>query len=161
MIVEAETLDSKTPNETVDIEFEFARLLETTWRPGAEYALDDEVRPPTPNGVQYKVTTAGQSGIDEPVWLAIAVTVSDGLGALVWTGVAISSGASDSISSQSASADSDLTIGTLTRSGTVVTVPVSGGVDGTEYSITCQVVTAGGQTHEQRVFLPVEHQRKC
>jgi len=69
----------------------FARALNSldrAWQPDKKYVLNAEVLPIIPNGVQYKATTAGQSGVDEPVWPLVGSTVTDG--SLVWTGVELS-----------------------------------------------------------------------
>ena len=60
----------------------------TTWKAGRAHNLYDVIVPTTPNGFQYKCTTAGTSAAAiEPVWPIVAVgeTITDGTGALVWT----------------------------------------------------------------------------
>lgn len=152
---------NKTVAEVLTLEFEFARVLETVWRPGTEYALNAAIRPTVPNGAQYKATTAGQSGDVEPVWPAIAATVTDGQGSLVWTGEALSSSATDSISSQSVTAPAAITLANAATSGTKVTVDVSAGVLDKDYTVSCQVVTAGGETFEELAMIRIRRPSHC
>lgn len=58
------------------------------WAASTAYSLGDTVRPTTPDGFRYEVTTAGTSAGTEPTWpgATIGSTVSDGT--VVWTLVA-------------------------------------------------------------------------
>lgn len=154
------TVDKKV-DEVLTLEFEFARVLETVWRPGTEYALNAAIRPTVPNGAQYKATTAGQSGSVEPVWPAIAATVTDGQGSLVWTGEALSSSASDTISTKSVTAPAALTLANDAISGTKVTVDVSAGLLDKDYAVSCKITTAGGETFEELVLVKIRRHSGC
>ncbi len=54
------------------------------WVATNAYALNDEVKPGTPNGFRYVCTTAGESGAAEPTWNTVeGETTTDGTA--VWT----------------------------------------------------------------------------
>jgi hypothetical protein len=59
----------------------------STWTASIAYADGDIVVPVTPAGYQYECTTAGTSdATTEPTWpTTVGLTVSDGIGALIWT----------------------------------------------------------------------------
>lgn len=159
-------LDPKTPDEVYDLEFEFRDLLLTAWTPGTQKSVGDFVRPTVPNGKEYEATvvtlpgTIGQTNSNEPTWpIAVGDTVVDG--SVTWTCRAFGTSATDTISSQTATAPSGLTLGTPTSSGTVVTVRASAGIDGKDYLVTCQIVTAAGQTFEDSAVLPVRTPKQC
>lgn len=138
----------KTANEVIILEFDFARELETVWRPGKNYALNAYVRPRIPNGLEYQATIAGQSGSKEPIWPALAATQGDGKGALVWTGVAFVSNASDTISTRTVTPDSGLTLDSSSIDGTSILATISGGNKPGCYDVVCQIVTSAGETLE-------------
>ena len=48
------------------------------------------------------------------------------------------------ISATVTSSDMSLIVGTTTITGTVVTAIVSGGIDGTSYTLACEIATAAG-----------------
>jgi hypothetical protein len=117
---------TKSANEKLILEFEFARALEYKWKPGRVYSLNAFVRPTVLNGFEYQATTAGQSGSREPRWpTTVDETVSDG--SVVWTAVAFADNASDSISTQTVTSDAGLTIAGVTRDETRVLATVSAG----------------------------------
>ena len=56
----------------------------TAWVVETEYSLEDYRVPTTDNGMCYECTTAGTSGLTEPVWsIAVGQTVGDGT--VTWT----------------------------------------------------------------------------
>ena len=166
MIVEAVLLDSKTPTEVIDIDVDFRDLLLIAWASGKQKSTGAFVRPREPNGKEYECTAVtspgsiGQTDTDEPVW---PTTVGDVVvdGSVTWTCRAFGTSATDTISGQSASTSSGLTLGSVTASGTTLAVRASLGVAGKDYDIVCQITTAGGQTLEQTVILPVRYHKRC
>lgn len=62
----------------------------------------------------------------------------------------------DTISSYSLVAHGALTLSSPSASSTAVTFSVTGGQREHIYVVTCQVVTAGGRTHEKTMNLVVE-----
>lgn len=58
-----------------------AQMGATPFAPTTAYALNDLVYPTVPNGLVYKVTTAGTTGASEPTWgLVIGGTTTSGTG---------------------------------------------------------------------------------
>lgn len=50
------------------IVFDWTAACADFWRAGEVRAEDEVIRPSSPNGFQYRVTTAGQSGSEEPAF---------------------------------------------------------------------------------------------
>lgn len=141
--------------EVVTLEFDFSREIEHQWQPGKVYSLNDYVRPRVPNGVEYQATTAGQSGSKEPRWPAIGSTESDGRGALVWTGVAFATNATDTISSHSVTADSGMDVDSSSVSGGSVLATLSGFDSKSCYDVVCEIVTSAGETLRKTLRIEV------
>ena len=148
---------AKTPTESVNYRFIFDRLLEQRWRAGEILPSGVYRRPSVPNGFEYEVTTAGQSGSVEPVWPRTAgnTVVS---GSATFTARAAGTNATDSIATAELIADTDVTATIVTTVNNVVTARVAGGVAGRRYKVTCRIVTNGGQTFDQSIFVPVQQQ---
>lgn len=136
---------SKGENEVIVYRFEFARSLETLWRPAKQYALTVFVRPTTPNGFEYECTNAGQTSQDEPAWpTTIGATINDG--SVEWTARDFGLSASDTISTRTIAADNGVTIDSSAIADTGVLVTISGGTLGQVYDVACRIVTAAGET---------------
>lgn len=153
---------SKTVDEVLVLGFEFARELETVWRPGEEYATTDPdyVRPTVPNGFEYECTNTGQSGFDEPVWpLTVDSTVDDG--SVEWTARAFGANATDTISARTVTAQAGLTVDSSSIDGTKVVVTVSGGTLSKDYELSCKITTAGGETIEAIALVSVRRPTQC
>ena len=141
---------TKTVNEGITLEFEFARVLEFLWIPCQEYSLTDTVRPTTSNGFQYECTNAGQTDNEEPDWTTTLsspeTTIVDG--SVVWSVKDFGTAASDTISTESVSADTGITAGAAVKDGTKISSRITGGTAGKSYNVTCQIVTSAGDTYE-------------
>jgi len=141
---------TKTVDEGITLEFEFARVLEYLWLPGQEYSLTDFVRPTTPNGFQYECTNAGQTDNEEPDWTTTLAsprnTITDG--SVIWAVSDFGASASDTISTKTVTADTGLTAAAAVQDGTKITSRVTGGTAGKTYDVVCQIVTAAGDTYE-------------
>jgi len=63
----------------------------------------------------------------------------------------------ETISSHTIDADTGITVDSsaLTDDDTSVTVWLSAGSDGTDYSVTCQIVTSAGRTEERSITIKV------
>lgn len=143
---------TKTANEVLILEFEFARALEHIWRPGKEYAATDYVRPTNSNGFEYECTDAGQTTNEEPDWpTTIASTIDDG--SVVWTCRDFGTNGTDTISTETVTSDADITIGSASSSGTVVSATASGGSGCHE--VVAQIITAAGATYEKAIRIVV------
>jgi hypothetical protein len=143
---------TKSVDEELILEFEFARELEHKWRSGRQYALNTYVRPTVLNGLEYKVTTAGQSAEREPKWpTTVGETVQDG--SVVWTAQTFADNASDSISSQTVTTDAGLTISGIAQTGTRVSAKVAAGTG--RHVVVCQVTTASGEVLELEVAVVI------
>lgn len=126
---------------------EFRAACANIHTPGTEYTLDAVVQPKAFTGFQYRSTTAGYSASKETRWPIVAgQTVTDGT--VVWRAEPITA-ASLSRTLQSAvwSAQTGLTIGAPTTSGTTSSVIISGGVAGQSYEIACAGTMSDGETH--------------
>ena len=153
---------TKTVDELLTLEFEFARTLEAIWREGEEYSVTapDYVRPTVPNGYEYECTATGQSGSNEPVWpLTLAATVNDG--SVQWTTRAFGTNATDTISAQTVTAPSGLTLASAAIDGTKVTVDVSAGVLGEDYEVSCKIDRVGGETYEEIMSVQIRRPKHC
>lgn len=60
---------------------------------------------------------------------------------------------SDTITSHTVTAATGLTCSTSTVVGKTVIMWLSGGTAGTTYQVTCRVVTTGGRTEDQTIFV--------
>ncbi len=141
---------TKTVNEGITLEFEFARVLEFLWRPCQEYSLTDFVRPTTSNGFQYECTNAGQTDNEEPDWTTTLAsprnTITDG--SVVWAVSDFGDSASDTISTKDVTADTGLSASAAVQDGTKISSRITGGTAGKSYNVICQIVTAAGDTYE-------------
>lgn len=150
------------PDSVLPILFDFAaRGLAQRWRSGEDLSLSYRVRPLQPNGFEYEVTTAGQSGQREPVWPRTAgATVADG--SVVWTCRAISTASlSATVSSVAWSADSGLTVASETLQGQVARALVSGGTDGQTYRVTAEATCSDGTVAVGEAFVEVSIAEPC
>ena len=141
---------TKTVNEGVTLEFEFARALEFLWLPGQEYSLTDFVRPTAPNGFHYECTNAGQTDNEEPDWPTTLsspeTTISDG--SVIWTVRDFAGDSSDAIDTETVTADTGLTASAAVQDGTKITSRITGGTAGKSYDVVCKIVTLAGDTYE-------------
>jgi hypothetical protein len=64
---------------------------------------------------------------------------------------------SDTIASHTVTVPSGITKNSSANSTTAVTTWLAGGTAGTEYEVTCQVVTAGLRTHERSARISVRN----
>jgi hypothetical protein len=76
--------------------------------------------------------------------------------ALNWSDQLALTSPADTISSATWTVPSGLTAGVQSVLGGVATIWLSGGVAGTDYTITCRIVTAGARTLERSVTLFVK-----
>lgn len=145
---------TKGINEVFTYEVEFARALETIWKPANEYAATQYVRPVTINGFEYECTDAGQSGSQEPDWpTTIGETINDG--SVEWTCRDFASNATDSIQTHTVVADTGLTIDSSTISGTRIDVTVSGGTLGRSYDMAVRANTTAGSVFVETVRITI------
>lgn len=145
---------SKSETENLNIEVEFARVLEYTWRAGTSYSLTDYVRPDAPNGFEYECTNAGQSASIEPEFpTTIGATIDDG--SVEWTCRDFGTNGTDTISSQSVAAETGLTISNASATSTVVAFNASGGTNGNAYVVSVEATTAGGKVFEQKLKIVI------
>jgi len=141
---------SKTETEVFEAEFDFSRRLESIWQPGRVYALNDYVRPRTPNGYEYKCTTGGQGRSTEPVWpVPAGQTVSDG--SAVWTAEAFTDIATATISSVNMVSPAGITVAAPATVGSSVKVVISGGTAGVTYVVSCEITTSENEVIEEKL----------
>jgi hypothetical protein len=76
--------------------------------------------------------------------------------ALDWSDQLALTSPSDTISSATWTVPAGLTAGAQFVVGGLATIWLSGGVAGTDYTITCRIVTAGARTLERSVILYVK-----
>jgi hypothetical protein len=69
-----------------------------------------------------------------------------------WSGALVGS---DTITTSTWSAESGVTVVTSTKTNTTTTVWLSGGTDGEGYSVTNRIVTVGGRTLDQSLYVIV------
>lgn len=144
----------KTETEIIKVKYDFRRLLEYTWEPGAAYDATDYVRPTTANGFEYECTTGGQTGRREPRWpTTVAGTVTDG--SITWTARAFSTNASDTLSSVNLEAPGDLTLGTANIDGSRAIFTVSGGDLGGCYIVSIEATTSAGEVFEEKLQVEI------
>jgi hypothetical protein len=149
---------TKTANEGITLEFEFARVLEYLWLPGQEYSVGDYVRPTVPNGFNYECTNAGQSDNEEPDWSTTLTsprtTLTDG--SVVWAVTDFGTSSTDTISTKSVTADTGLSATAAAQDGTKITSRITGGTAGNSYDVVCKIVTAAGDTYEATRIVTVK-----
>lgn len=72
------------PADVLDYAVDFSAECVRYRLPDTTYALNTCVRPAKATGMQYRATTAGRSGTEEPRWpVTVGQTVQDG--SVVWT----------------------------------------------------------------------------
>jgi len=57
----------------------------------------------------------------------------------------------------STSSPAGLTLSGQANTTTTTTITASGGIDGVDYTVTCTIVTAAGETLEQSIIIPVRN----
>lgn len=124
-------------------------------KPDTDYALNAIVRPAKSTGLQYKATTAGHSGVQEPRWpTAVAGTVNDG--SVVWTAEAFGAGSLErTLSSAVWTVDSGLTKASQLEDGTQSTAILSGGTEGQVYLVRVLGTLSDGQTINGHFYLKI------
>lgn len=134
----------KDPGETLDYTAEFDWHCVNYRQAATAYALNAVVLPQKDTGLEYKATTAGRSGSNEPRWPTVAAgTVTDG--SVVWTAQAVSTNSLQrTLSSAAWSADTGITVGSPTTTGTRSTVLISGGTEGQDYDVVCTGTCSDG-----------------
>lgn len=150
----AEHARSKTANEKISYEFDFARALWVLWQPGRAYSAGTYVRPTRPNGFAYLAAGSGQAAQDEPNWpVVVDNTVQDG--SITWTCKAAGSNALDSIASFEVTEDAGITADDGTQVGSRIKVVVEGGTIGNRYRVRCKVTTTLGDVYEEILRITV------
>lgn len=140
--------------ESVRLQFNFTRALETLWRPGYEYGLGEYVRPLTPNGFEYTVSNAGQSDNIEPKWpIVIDDSVVDG--SVVWDAKDFGTSATDTLSTGPVTTDGTGTVGTPTVEDTDVFCLFTATAKGTEI-VSCNATTAAGEAITARFRVVIQ-----
>lgn len=151
--IEPEFSYEKTETEAFDAKVEVSRLLAFYHEPGKVYALNDHVRPLRETGFAYKQTATGlnpQTSRRPPVWpVVFAGIVKDG--SVTWEAVAIDGNSADSIASVNVPSVIGLTIGSVTFSGTRITVPISGGTKLVTYTVSVEITTSTGEVFEVKI----------
>jgi hypothetical protein len=134
----------KDPGETLDYAADFAGHCARIREPNTDYSTNTIVLPVRATGLQYKCTTAGRTGTNEPRWpMTAAQTVTDG--SVVWTAEAITTGSLlRTLSSAAWSADTGVTVGSPSTAGTKSTVLISGGTEGQDYDVICTGTCSDG-----------------
>lgn len=146
----------KHPDATEDYGVDFTSYLARYRQPATEYALTTRVRYASKPGHEFECTTAGQTGIREPILpTTIGATITDG--SAVFTCRALST---DSLKATIASVDwsadsADITISSETTDGQIATAFLAGGQDGTDYTITVTATLSNGAKVPKVVILPV------
>ncbi|MDJ0712584.1 MAG: hypothetical protein QNJ14_19535 [Woeseiaceae bacterium] len=147
----------KTESEIWDAEVEFGRSLEFMWEDGKDYIVGDVRRPQTPNGFEFRCTSAGMSGFREPTWKKEVNAVTKD-GSVEWTAQKPTSSGRDSIQSRSVTSPSGITVSNDSISGTLVLFRVEGGtydVTADPYEISVEVLTVAGERIEKKVFVEI------
>jgi pantothenate kinase len=62
----------------------------------------------------------------------------------------------DTISDQSVTGQTGITVGDVTLNGGIVTAMVSGGTNNKTYRVMCQITTAGGRTDQRSIYIHVK-----
>jgi hypothetical protein len=154
----------KRVGERKDWGFNWTHELARKWKPYQPYALGIAVRPSRVDeqtGLEYLVTTAGQTDSDEPEWpIAAGGTVVSG--SVTFTAQAISADSlEDSISASTWSSgeptivvDDDATSATAGLQAT--SAFVAGGVTRRTHDIVNEVITLAGRTLEGVLRLRID-----
>jgi hypothetical protein len=132
------------PTDKLDYTVDFDRHCTRFREPGTAYALGDRVRPKRSTGVQYRATTAGVTGTDEPRWPTNAsASVKDG--SVVWAAEAIGNASlRRTLSSSVWTPDSGLTVTGKVDGTTGTTAFVSGGTIGQVYDVAVEGTFSDG-----------------
>jgi hypothetical protein len=65
---------------------------------------------------------------------------------------------SDTISAVTFTAETGLTVGTTSHTGTTATVWLSGGTADTSYNVVCHITTTGGRTNDRTATVKIAEQ---
>ena len=135
------------PADVADYSVDFTVECVRYRAPDSSYALNVCVRPAKGTGLQYRATTAGRSGSDEPRWpTTIGQTVQDG--SVVWTAEAAGPASLfRQLQSVAWTADTGVTVGspTMDADACYATANVSGGIHGQSYLIRATATFTDGR----------------
>lgn len=125
------------PSDVLDYPVDFTGECVRFRMPDTAYAVNTCVRPFKATGLQYKATTAGRTGTQEPRWPETAgQTVTDG--SVVWTAEAASSSSMiRQLASATWSPDNGVTASgaSTDAAAALATAKLSGGVAGQSYLV--------------------------
>lgn len=110
-----------------------------------DYAINIAVVPYSGTGFQYRVTTAGRTGVKEPRWPEVAgQTVKDGSIVLACE-LPTADSLERTLSSAVWTADTGLTLSGKVDASTDSTINISGGTDGQDYQVVCVGTLTGSK----------------
>ena len=138
--------------ETLKVTFDFSQSLETPWRNDFQYALSEFI---TIGALVYECTNAGKTGSELPENLSTTIGATQDDGTVQWTVRDFSANGSDTISTRTVTSSSGITIDSSSIvKDTYVDVTFTADATGAQ-SITCEIVTAAGETlkHKENVFI--------
>lgn len=124
----------KDPSEDLKVELNLYRACANFWQPNESHSLGEFIRPTRATGFSYEVTTAGTTGVREPVWsTTLGATVTSG--SAVFTVRAADTNGLNAITSPSAVSDpTGLTISDVSASeSTKILATYSGGALDQDY----------------------------
>ncbi len=139
------------PADVLDYAVGFADMCVRYREPDTAYAANVCVRPARSTGLQYKATTAGRSGNQEPRWPEVAgQTVQDG--SVVWTAEAITtSSLLRTLSSATWTPDAGLTASApaIDAEACAAVANISGGALGQSYLVRVAATFSDGKTRNR------------
>lgn len=129
--------------ETLTVKFDFSRELETPWLPLHQYEVGDYI---TVGPYVYECINTGKSGFEIPENLTTTLGDTESDGTVIWMCNNWSTNGSDTISVQSVTATSGITIdASAIELGHYVPVTFTATATGRN-KITCEIDTVAGET---------------
>jgi hypothetical protein len=150
----------KDPDTTEEFGVDFTARLTRWWEPRRDYSTSTRIRSRSRAGFEYECTTAGQSGLKEPLWpTTVTATVVDG--SATWTCRAVSTASlTSTVASVVWTPDAAITSASPSLAGQVAISNLSGGVDGTDYEVKVAATLADTRVLVKRCILPVRIARR-
>lgn len=147
------------PADKLDYTVQFPRHCVRYREPDRDYALNTQARPQRATGYQYRASTAGHSGADEPRWpTTIGATVKDG--SVIWTTEALAvTSLRRTLSNAVWSPDTGLTASGDTTDGADATAFLNGGTLGQAYLVRCDGTFSDGSKQNAAFWVKITRPR--
>lgn len=126
----------KDAAESLKVSIDLYDLCAVKWRPNEDHSSGEFIRPPSPNGFSYEVTTGGRTGASPP---RFPTTIGNAVtsGSVTLTCRASSGGGINAITSPTATSDpTGLTIsGVAVSESHKILATYAGGTEGQDYDV--------------------------